>query len=92
MTLIRIKEKHQITLPSGLREAAGLGVGDWLEVKIEKGKITLMPKNLVDRHIAEALKDVEAKRVYGPFDSAKELIKSLREKTKKSKKDSSELR
>ena len=77
MSLVKVKEKHQITLPNVIREGIGLAVGDWVDVKIEKGRVTLTPKSIVDRHIAEALMYIEAGRVYGPFSSAQELIKSL---------------
>ncbi len=86
MSLVKVKEKHQITLPSVIREEAGLAVGDWVEVAIEKGRVTLTPKSIVDRQIAEALADVKAGRVYGPFSSAKELVKSLHSRAKKSSK------
>lgn len=83
MSLVKVKEKHQITLPSAIREEAGLAVGDWVEVAIEKGRVTLTPKSIVDRQIAEALADVKAGRIYGPFSSAKELIRSLHGEEKK---------
>ena len=64
-------------MPSVIRQGVGLTVGDWIDVKIEKGKVVLTPKSVVDRQIAEALEDVKMGRLYGPFSSAKELIKSL---------------
>lgn len=85
MSLVKVKEKHQITLPSAIREEAGLNVGDWVEVKIEKGRVTLTPKSIIDRHIAEALKDIKAGRVYGPFNSAYKLIKSLHSEKKENR-------
>ncbi|PYP82668.1 MAG: hypothetical protein DMF61_25735 [Blastocatellia bacterium AA13] len=78
MSLVRVKTKGQVTLPSTLREKAGLNVGDLLEAKLEKGKITLAPKTLVDRRIDEALTDIRKGRTYGPFDSADEMVASLK--------------
>ncbi len=76
--LVRVKEKFQVTLPNKLRLKAGLAVGDFLEVAIARGGvITLTPKSLIDRHIAEGLADMKAGRVHGPFRSADEAISVL---------------
>ena len=79
MSLVKVKTKGQVTLPTRLREQAGLNVGDLLEAKLEKnGKITLTPKSLIDRHIEEGLEDIRKGRTYGPFDTAEEMISSLK--------------
>src|SRR5579859_6414363 len=54
MAIVKIKDKFQVTLPGSLRQQAGLAVGDFLEAKLEKGNITLVPKRLVDRRIEES--------------------------------------
>jgi hypothetical protein len=41
-------------------------------------KVVLTPKALVEKRLAEALEDVKREHVYGPFRSAKEMIRSLR--------------
>ncbi len=63
MSLIRVKDKYQLTLPAELREESGLKVGDIVDAKWEHGKIVLTPKSVVDR-IPQALKEIrnEAKR------------------------------
>lgn len=63
ISIIKVKDKYQLTLPAGLREEAGIEVGDIVDAEWDKGKITLTPKLVVDR-IPQALKDVraEAKR------------------------------
>ncbi len=78
MALIKVKTKYQVTLPTVVREQAGVNVGDVLEAKVVKGKITLTPKSLVDRRLAESLEDFKTGRYHGPFDSAKDMIASLR--------------
>jgi AbrB family looped-hinge helix DNA binding protein len=83
MPVVRVKEKYQVTLPSKVREALGVEIGDFLEAEAEKGRIVLKPKALVDKGIDEALEDVKAGRVYGPFDTAEETMKFLKQKTKK---------
>ena len=91
MPLVRIKQKFQVTIPDHVRKQAGLEVGDLLEATAKGNVITLKPKAVVDRHPAvdarlrEALDDVKAGRVYGPFNSAKELVSDLRAKDQKGK-------
>lgn len=81
--LVKVKAKYQVTLPASLREKAGLAVGDLLEVSLEGKKITLTPKAVVDRafiekRLAESFEDFSKGRVYGPFSSAKEVVRALR--------------
>ena len=82
MALVRVKSKFQVTLPVTLRGRAGVRVGDLLEAKIERGKITLTPKALVDRRIDEGLADIRAGRFIGPFSSAAEAMKALRKSSR----------
>ncbi len=89
MPLVKIKEKYQVTLPASVREKAGLEVGDLLEAKVEGKKITLTPKTVLDRELALALKEIDEGKTYGPFSSAKDLIRSLHREVKKFKKKSS---
>jgi AbrB family looped-hinge helix DNA binding protein len=86
MALVKIKEKYQVTLPAALRQKAGLEVGDLLEAKVEGKKITLTPKSVLDRELAQALKEIEQGKTFGPFNSAKDLIRSLNREAKKLKK------
>ena len=82
MSLVKVKTKGQVTLPSAIRERAGLSVGDLLEAKLEKGKITLTPKSLIAGRIEEGLEDIRKGRTYGPFDTADEMIDSLQRNLK----------
>lgn len=85
MSIITIKNKFQIVIPTKVRKAAGLKVGDFLEAGVEKGKITLTPKVVIDRkHLAklpkgvrEGLEDIWAGRTHGPFYTVEELRKDL---------------
>jgi bifunctional DNA-binding transcriptional regulator/antitoxin component of YhaV-PrlF toxin-antitoxin module len=78
MPLVKVRTKYQVTLPEALRRQVRLGVGDLLEAKVEKGKITLTPKSLIDRDIAEGLEDFRRGRFIGPFKTAREGIRALR--------------
>jgi len=89
MALVKIKEKYQVTLPAALREKAGIEVGDLLEAKVEGKKITLTPKSVLDRELAQAFKEIEQKKTFGPFSSANELVRSLNREAKRLKKKAS---
>jgi AbrB family looped-hinge helix DNA binding protein len=77
MSIVTVKKKYQVVIPQGVREQIGVAVGDILEAKVERGRITLTPKSLVDRAIAEGLEDVRKGRVRGPFKTVGEMIDSL---------------
>ena len=82
MSLVKIKDKYQVTLPVEVRRKAGLAVGDLLEAKVKGKLITLTPKAVVDRahieaRLAESLEDVRRGRVDGPYATAVELIADL---------------
>ena len=85
MQLVTVKTKYQIVIPRAIREQAGVGIGDLLEAKVEKGKITFAPKSVLDRHLAEGLEDLKKGRTHGPFRSAKEAVAALGIRAKKSK-------
>ena len=78
MSIVTVKKKYQVVIPQGVRERIGVAVGDILEAKVERGRITLTPKSLVDRAIAEGLEDVRKGRVRGPFKTVDEMIDSLK--------------
>jgi bifunctional DNA-binding transcriptional regulator/antitoxin component of YhaV-PrlF toxin-antitoxin module len=77
-SLVRMKDKFQLTLPAPLRRKSRFAVGDLFSAEVSENKITFTAKSVVDRHIAEGLDDIEKGRVHGPFDTAEEMIASLR--------------
>ena len=84
MSLVRVKTNGQVTIPTRLRERAGLSVGDLLEAQLDEGgRITLTPRTLLERHIEEGLEDIRKGRTFGPFDAADEMIASLQRNLKK---------
>lgn len=85
MDIVTVKNKYQIVIPQGLREQVGVNIGDLLEAKVEKGKITFTPKTLIDRDVVESLVDFKAGRSFGPFSNHKNFISSLHKESKKLK-------
>ena len=75
MSLIQVREKAQITIPSKIRKALGIKEGDYLEVEVEDNKIVFVPEVLIDKAepvtlskkgeemLKEALEDVKKGRV-----------------------------
>jgi AbrB family looped-hinge helix DNA binding protein len=47
--LVKIQRKGQMTLPSRLRAAIGVGEGDRLEASVHRGRIVLSPTLVIDR-------------------------------------------
>ena len=88
MAMVTVKPKYQVTLPTKVREQIGLDIGDILEAKVERGKITLTPQALIDRRIAEGLDDIRKGREHGPYSSVAEALAAFRKRTRKSSKGS----
>lgn len=77
MSLVRVKTKYQVTLPTTVRSHLQIQEGDVLEASVQKGKIILTPKTMLDKAVVEGLQDVMAGRVEGPFHSAKAVLGAL---------------
>ncbi len=88
MTLIRVKQKAQITLPSSIRRALGIEEGDYLQAEVQGNKVVLTPKSVItklpavtlsergEQMLQEALRDVEVGKVE-EHDSVESLIEEL---------------
>jgi AbrB family looped-hinge helix DNA binding protein len=91
MAFTKVGPKFQVTIPKATRDAVGLDIGDVVETEVKGNTIVLRPKIVVDKHpeiearLREAEEDIKAGRVYGPFNSAKELIRDLHKRTKETK-------
>lgn len=97
--LVKIHRKGQMTLPSRIRSAIGIAEGDMVEASLQRGKIVLTPKMVVDRSKFPTADDeytpaqrrvidarlAEARKgpYYGPFDTAEEMIASMKNQLKK---------
>lgn len=89
MTLVKIKQHHQITLPRETRNKLGVSVGDY--VAIEENKKGFLIKSVVvvspdqeyfytkewQKTEKEASQDIKGNKMAGPFKNARDLIKDL---------------
>jgi AbrB family looped-hinge helix DNA binding protein len=48
-TLVKVQRKGQVTLPTRLRSALGIAEGDMVEATVQRGKIVLTPRTVIDR-------------------------------------------
>ena len=98
MSIVRVKNKYQVVIPESIRDQIGVEIGDILEVKAERGKITLTPKSIVNRireiaPIPKALREMQetAQRTGANKLTMKEInaeIAAYRQEQKEKKRDS----
>lgn len=81
MPLTRVGPKHQITIPLEVREKVGIEAGDMLEVLAERGKVVLLPKQVVSKAPAPKLSAQEQRLLQ----SAKKKIAAINKDLLKSK-------
>lgn len=81
-SLIKVKTKFQLTLPTRVRRAMGVDVGDFFEARIQNRTIVLSPKSVIDKGISQSMRDVKSGRVHGPYSTIDDLFRSLDKKTK----------
>ena len=82
MSIVTVRRNYQVIILQRPRKQVGVNVGDLLEARAEKGRITLTPKTLADREISEGLEDVKRGRTYGPYNSAAEAVQALHRMTR----------
>ena len=54
MAIVTVKNKYQVVIPQAIREKLGINRGDVLEAKVERGRLTYVPKTVIDRVPATA--------------------------------------
>ena len=77
LTVVKVGLSRQVVIPKRFGERLGLAPGDYLKVELRKNHLVLTPRARVEKGLAESLEDFRKGRVYGPFDSAEELVNSL---------------
>jgi AbrB family looped-hinge helix DNA binding protein len=96
-SIIKVQRKGQVTIPTRIRVQVGLADGDLVEAKVQRGKIVLTPKMVVDREympeqrriidarLAESLEQVKRGDTYGPFETHEEMVTFLHREAKKAR-------
>lgn len=77
MPTVKLGRSRQVVIPKKIHDALELKPGDLLDVALKGNKVVFTPKALVDKRLAEALADIRAGRVVGPFNTAAEAIHAL---------------
>ena len=91
MPTVKLSSRRQITIPEETAQRLGLKAGEELEL-VESGKaIVLVPRKHIPKDqqwyytetwqkmMQEAFDDLEHGRMVGPFDTAEEAIRALKE-------------
>lgn len=94
----KIQHKGQVTIPTRVREQAGLSKGDLVEFSFQRGKIVITPKLVIDRSRFPKADDEytpEQRRIidtqldkadkgpfHGPFKTVDEAVAFLRKEVK----------
>ncbi len=94
MAAVKLGVSRQVVIPKKIHDQLGLAPGDYLEVQLEKGRVVMTPKTMVEtrctaeleKRLAEGLEDIREGRTHGPFSSAKDAIRFLHSEVKKRKK------
>ncbi len=86
--LVKVTRGGQVTIPAEMRREAGIEIGDYVEVRLEEGRLVLLPKQVIDKDQTwfwteawqaaerEAEGDLRAGRVKR-FDTLDELVADL---------------
>ena len=89
MELVKVRNKAQITLPSKIRKALAINVGDYLEADIQDNRVVLTPQVVMDKFesvelskrgeqmLDEALDEVRQGRTE-EFEDVEDLISDLK--------------
>jgi bifunctional DNA-binding transcriptional regulator/antitoxin component of YhaV-PrlF toxin-antitoxin module len=94
MTVI-VKFKTELVVPRSVRRRAGFKTGDQVEFKVSGGVINIVPKllsaeeytpaqrRIIDARLKEALAELKKDSTAGPFNTADEMIASLKRELKR---------
>jgi AbrB family looped-hinge helix DNA binding protein len=81
MPLVRLKTKHQVTIPAKICKELHLEAGSILEAVVHNGMIMLKPKVVVDpdrEEVEKGMQDYRSGRVTKAFSSVEEFKSSLK--------------
>lgn len=75
--IIKVGASRQVAIPKKIYDELELSPGDYMEISVQNNNLVLTPKVFIEKRLAEGLKDIKEGRTVGPFDNAKDAIKSL---------------
>ena len=75
MAYVKVGPRHQITIPLEVREAAGIGSGDLLEIEARRGRVVITPQQVVAKPAAAKLSDQEQEALL----SARQKIRAIQQ-------------
>lgn len=90
MSLVKIKQNYQITIPQRLRKKFNISVGDYVEIEQQKDSLVIKPVKVIhpgqeyfytpewQKKEAEADDAIAQGEVLGPFDNVKDAIKAIK--------------
>ncbi len=81
-TAVKIGVSRQVAIPKKIYDDLGLSPGDYMEISVEENQLVMTPKTLLDKRLAQSLEDFRQGRYYGPFTSAKEMMRDFRKRHK----------
>lgn len=84
--LLRVSQRHQITLPSSVLRDAGIAGGSYLEIQVRDGNIVLEPKELAGKSLSgeewdkldRLVKKQISRRQYSEYADPQEAKKHLK--------------
>ncbi len=79
MTLVKLKEKGQVTIPAAVREQISAHKGDMFEVAVANGNIVLKPQDIVTRKKSTSARAKKGLDIASWIGSGKGLFKSPEE-------------
>jgi AbrB family looped-hinge helix DNA binding protein len=79
MTLVKLKEKGQLTIPAAVREQISAHKGDVFEVAVTNGNIVLKPQDVISRKQKSNAKSKKGVDIASWIGSGKGLFKSPEE-------------
>ena len=85
MSHVKVKQKHQVTIPSNIRKLVDINEGDILEISVKDGNIVLIPLSISQRGAATkpSLLSLAGKNkgsgLYRDADEINSFIQGLRE-------------
>lgn len=82
MPMITLRGKGQVTIPGTLRRQLKLNPGDVLEATVEKGRLVIVPKEVIDRGVLlREMREVFDQQVEDKFSgmSEKEIMAAAEE-------------